>query len=260
MGQPLEPGLQQQPGLQNINPNPAPPPIVINNPPQQYFSAQDLENARKQEKDKLYDRIVKAEEQLKTFQTEAEQWRQEREAANTAAQLAQQAADDAARREAESKLSAQELIDKKSKELDDRMSAWSKEMETREAILAKEQQYLTLRGYTQQRIAEEYAAGNIADEFLDYIDGSTKDEVEASITKAKEKTASIVAATFGSGQPPRNPGVAPTGFGPTGPLDTFQGQRQFSAADIDAMNMNEFAQFRERYGIDKAGNNKGMFS
>lgn len=255
MGQPLEPGLA--PNTITATP-PAPPPVVINNqPPQQYFTAADLEAARKQEKDKLYDRITKAEEQLQAFKSEADQWRSEREAAQLAATKAAQDAADAQRKEAEAKMSAEELISSRQREMDDQMTAWRTEVEAQKAFLAKEQQYISLRGYIQQRVAEEMAAGTIADEFLDYISGETKEEVDASITKAKEKTDSIVRATFG-GQP-RTPGVAPTGFGPTGPLDTFQGQRSFSKEDIDAMSMADFARFREQAGIDKAGNNQGMF-
>lgn len=255
MGQPLEPSLAQN----TITAGPAvSPPVVINNPPpSQYFTAADLEAARKQEKDKLYDRLTKAEEQLQAFKTEADQWRSEREAAQAAASKAAQEAADAQRKEAEAKMSAEELISSRQREMDEQISAWRAEVEVQKALLAKEQAYVSLRGYIQQRVAEETAAGTIADEFLDYIGGETKEEVDASITKAKEKTDSIVRATFG-GQT-RSPGVAPTGFGPTGPLDTFQGKRSYSKEDIDAMSMADFAKFREQEGIDKAGNNKGMF-
>jgi DNA repair exonuclease SbcCD ATPase subunit len=240
-----------------------PQPIVItNNPPappadQQYFTAAQLEAMRQQEKDKVYDRIQRAEEQANAFKTQLEELQAEKKARDDEAAKTKADADAAAQKAAEDKMTAAELIAQREKELLDRQEQFEKQIAAKQALLEKEQQFLALQSYTQRRVNEEVAQDNIAPEFLDYILGNTEAEIEASITKAKEKTASIAEAKAGG--LPRSPGVSPTGFGPTGPIDALQGQQQFTPEQIANMNMDEYAAYRAATGIDKAGKDRGMF-
>ena len=137
-------------------------------------------------------------------------------------------------------------------------------MEAERAFMNKERQLFELQAYTQQVVAQAIANQQLAEDFVDYIGGNTKEEIDASLTKAIQKTANIVASM--TGQTPVNPGqgrptgVAPTGFGPSGPLDNLTGQRTYTAEQINAMSMEEFAAYRKQSGLDKAGQNKGLLN
>jgi len=240
------------------------PPVTVNvtPPPEgQYFTAQQLEAARQQEKDKVYGRIEAAERLANEMKAEVEALKADKAARDAEAQRLQQEAAAAQQRAEDEKLTAAQLIEKNNKELLERQQAFEAKLAADQALLQKEQQFLQLRAYIQQRIAEEVAQDNIAPEFLDYISGNTQDEVEASITKAKEKTASIIEAKVNAGvSAPRLPGVSPTGFAPTGPLEQFQGQqRELTVQEIDALSMPEYAEYRKQRGIDRAGKDRGMF-
>lgn len=237
------------------------PPTSPAPPTEQFFTAAQLEAARQQEKDKVYDRLTRAEQQTNIFKSELEVLKSDKDARDAEAARLQAEAEKATKDAAEEKLSAKQLIETREQEMQERFAAMEAKLAADQAVIAKEQQFLTLQSYTQRRVAEEQAQDNIAPEFLDYIVGNTTDEIEASITKAVEKTASIAEARANAGvQTPRLPGVSPTGFAPAGPLDQFQQQRQFTQADIDAMSMPEYAEYRKLVGIDKAGKDRGMFN
>jgi len=240
--------------------------ITVNNPPpgQQYFTAEQLEAARKQEKDKVYDRLKKAEDQAAEFQQELKRLSEAENAREAAAKQQREEADEVARKAAEAKLSAEELITKRAAEWDAEKEQFKKDMEAERAFMNKERQLFELQAYTQQVVAQAIANQQLAEDFVDYIGGNTKEEIDASLTKAIQKTANIVASM--TGQTPVNPGqgrptgVAPTGFGPSGPLDNLTGQRTYTAEQINAMSMEEFAAYRKQSGLDKAGQNKGLLN
>lgn len=240
--------------------------ITVNNPPpnQQYFTAEQLEAARQQEKDKLYDRIKKAEEQNTAFQAELKRLSDAENAREEEARKQREAADAEARKAEEAKLSAEQLIAQKTAEWEADKEKFRQDMEAKQAYMEKERQLYALQSYAQRRVAEALASNLLAEDFVDYITGNTEEEIEASLNKAIEKTANIVASM--TGQMPVNPGqgrpagVSPTGFGPSGPLDNLTGQRTYTKEQIDAMSMDEFREFRKQTGLDKAGQNKGLLN
>jgi DNA repair exonuclease SbcCD ATPase subunit len=233
-------------------------PTVTSVPVDQYFTVAQLESARQQERDKMFSRVQKAEERVSVFETELASLKADKDARDQAAAKAQKDAEDLVRAAEQEKMTAQELIAAREKEMQERFAALEKKIQADQALITKEQQFLALQAFTQRRMAEEQ--NNIAPEFTDYINGNTPEEIEASITKAKEKTASIASAMANTGtQNPRMPGVSPTGFAPTGPLDQFQQSRTFTQQDIDGMSMAEYAEFRRMTGVDKAGKDRGMF-
>lgn len=241
-----------------------PQPIVIQNqPPQgQYFTADQLEAARQQEKDKLYAKQQNLEKQVNDFRTELETLRTEREAAKLAEDEARKVAEAVQKKADEDKLSVTELLEKRDQEWQARQAEIEQKLEFERAVMQKDREIFSLQNFIQRRVAEEVAQDTIAPEFLDYINGNNEEQVEASITRAKEKTASIVAGMSGGiPNPPRiTPGVSPTGFAPAGPLDTLQGTQEYSADDIKKMSHEEFRAFRAKVGIDRAGNNQGLFN
>lgn len=240
---------------------PAPPQQVTPQaPPQQYFTAEDLERARQQEKDKLYARLETADQRVQAFQTDLESMKAERQAEKDALKAQQDAAAEAQRLADEEKLSVTELLAKRDNEWQAEKTALREQMETERVIAQRDRELFQLQAFIQRRVAEEVAQDSIAPEFIDLITGNNEAEVEASITRMKEKTASIVAGMGGQRTPASSPGVSPAGFAPSGPLDNITGTRQYTAEQIKAMNAQEYAQFRAQVGIDRAGNNTGLFN
>lgn len=231
------------------------------------FSKADLEaaieKARKQEKDKLYDKINGLESRLSEWdQREQARLAAEEEARNNAA--AQQRAAE------EENLSAKELLARKEQEWkeqftslnqtwEQRIQQMQQEQAQKEALLEKEREFATLQAYTQRRLAEE--ADNIAPQLVDFVNGRNVEEIEASIATIKAKSAEIgamVQSVVGQAQPqPR--GTAVTGFGPVGPTEFQAGTESYSIDDIKNMDMNQFAQLRSKLGLGGSANNRGMF-
>lgn len=230
-------------------------------PPSQYFTAEQLEAARQQEKDKLYDKMKQQQDQLDAFKTDMETYKADREAAQTAAQQAADAAAETQRLADEEKLSVTDLLKKRDDEWKARQAELETKLEVERAIMQKDRELFQLQSYIQRRVSEEIAANTIIPDLVDFVDGNTSEEVEQSITRLKEKTVSIVEGRqrMVSGQP-STPGVSPTGFAPTGPLDNLTGTQQYSPEDIRGMSNAEYAKFRAQVGIDRAGNNKGLFN
>lgn len=225
---------------------------------QQYFTAEQLEAARQQEKDKLYGRLTQQDETINSFKTQLASLQAAEDERKKAVKDAAKAAEDAAKRETEAKLSAEELIRVKEAELNAKQEQFSKDMELKLATMQKEQDFLRLQGYIHRRVAEETAANTIIPELVEFIGGNTEEEVEASITKVKEKTANIVQGAMTLSAPQMPTGVSPTG-GPSG-LDRLNVPREPDANEIASMNMEQYRAYREQKGISGAGNNKGLFA
>jgi hypothetical protein len=220
-----------------------------------FFSQEEheaaLAAARQQEKDKLYGRREKDNENLKTLQAEVAELRKsakarEKEEADRLAEI------EAARKKAaEAELSAKELIEKRQAEWQAQRDAdLAREAAERE-LLKKEMEFMQLQSYVQRRIAEE--SDNIAPELLQFVDGKTPEEVEASIERVKASTASIVENMRNAGvrQRAAMPGVAPSA-GTNGITHLDQpGDRQLTADEIKGMDMNQFRALRDKLGMDR---------
>jgi hypothetical protein len=132
------------------------------------------------------------------------------------------------------------------------------DMEFRIAEMAKEQEFLRIQSYARQRVAEEIANATIMSELAEYITGESEAEIEASIGRAQEKTASIVQGAqsmFSSGPV----GVSPSG-GPSGIMDGISGPRQYSREEVERMPMKDYAVYRVQQGIDRAGSGRGLLN
>jgi hypothetical protein len=239
----------------------APQPLNINvTPPSgQYFTAEQLEAARQQEKDKLYGRLQEQEERVKTFQAQLEELNADKAKRDEETKKLADAAEAAKKSEQESKLSAQELIANREAELRQQQEKFEHDMELRLATMAKEQEFLRLQSFIQRRVAEEIAANSIIPDLVEFIGGNTEQEVEDSILKVKEKTANIVRGAATLTAPGMPTGVSPTG-GPSSLLDGISAPRELSATEISQMSMEQYRAYREQRGLDRAGNNRGMFS
>lgn len=229
-----------------------------------------VEKARQQEKDKLYGRIEQQGTQLQAFEGQVKELLDANKAAAEAeaARVAQAEAD--AKAKAESELSAHDLLKTREAEwaaqqatqkaeVDARFAQLAQEREAEKAVLDKERSFLALQAYTTSAVAA--AQDEIAPQLVGYITGNTEEEVNASIERAKATSLELVTAMKQAQQAAaaQQRGVSPTGFTPTGPLDSLGQNQQYSAADIAAMDMQQFAEFRKKAGIGGSSKNQGLY-
>ena len=258
---------------------PVPEGIIVNEPPAppvppQTFTAEDIAKARSQERDKLHSDLEKikaaakqAESQNAAFADELAILRKERE--DRAAEEAARATEKEAARKAkfEEDASAKDLLkvkeaewNAKFAEAEAKREAERQETLFEKAALQKEREYLALRDYTQRRVAEE--ADDIVPEFLDYISGNTEDEIETSITTAKAKSQAILDIVKQQTNSSRAQvrGASPSGYAVTGPSEIPSGTRSFSVEELKAMNVGEYAKYRDSLlGASATQNNRGLY-
>jgi hypothetical protein len=230
-------------------------------PAEPRFSAEDIARARQEEKDKLYGKISKIEEQNQRFLAEIEDQRKAREAAQAAEEQRVKDAEAQARSLAEQDMSAKDLLAQKEQEWTSRFEQFEREREQERLLFAKEQEFNNLQTYIQRRVGEE--SENIAPELLDYVSGNTPDEVENSIATAKAKTAAILESVQQAAIQQRASmrGVSPTGYSTTGPMDTDPGHKSYSLSDLRDMPMSEYAKIRGQLGVGQAAQNqRGLYS
>lgn len=223
-------------------PEPAAPPASQNS---RFFTEEDIEAARKQEKDKLYGKVDKLQQQLDLFN-------QEREAALKEAQERAEAEAKAVREREEAEMSAKDLLTKKEDEWNSQLNSvqeeWEKkfnalqaESEAKEALLEAERKFQELESYKSRRIQE--AQDDIAPQLVRFIKGNSEEEIEASISDAIASTHAIMEEVQAS-LPQRPRTIPATGGAPSGPLENATEQQTFTAAQIAAMSPAEYAQHR----------------
>lgn len=222
------------------------------------FSKDDVERARQQEKDKVYSRLESEREKREALEARLRVFEEEREA--------RLAAEEAARQEAENARKAQELAEMDNKtrleqleqEFQAKIAAMQQEREMERAINEQERALAQLEAYKARALAD--AQDDILPELWDDVRGNTQDEIDASITRLREKTASILNNTTAALQAQRRdtPGSRVTAP-PVGPLEIETSTRRFSAAEIAAMTPSEYAQYRAQFGVGTSGTDRGMF-
>lgn len=229
-------------------------------PAPRVFTEEELEAARRQEKDKLYPKLSKMEEQLAQF----EQERAERQRID--AERAHQEAEERRLRE-EAEMSAKDLLLKKEDEWksqfnsaqaewEQKFSKLQEESEARAALLQRERDYQELVSYKNRRIAEEQE--NLYPDLIDMISGNTPEEIEASISLVAAKSSAILSSIQQvlPQQQQRPRGISPTGGTPMGPLDTNGEQQVLTLRDIQDMSMSEYEQHRARLMAAASGRSR----
>ena len=216
------------------------------------FTEEEMTHARREEKDKLYTKLTKLEEELETI-------RKEREAAQTLAQTTAEAEAEARRQREEAEMSAKDLLLKKEDEFNSRINtaqqeweqkfmALQQESEARQAMLDKEREFQELKSYTDRRIQEE--SENLMPELLDLVKGNSIEEIEASIQTVAAKTSDIMQSIQPLLQTQQRPrGISATGAIPSGPMDNSTEQQTITQSDIKDMTMDQWAQVRGRLGL-----------
>lgn len=205
-------------------------------PASRTFTAEDIERARQQEKEKLYGQLSEVKSELDTI-------RAEREAAQRAAEEAAARAEAEERARQEQEMDLRQLMARRDEEYTQRFAQLEEERQRAEAMLQQERTVSQLNEYRQQRLAQEQE--NIIPELLDYVSGNSAEEIEAAIEAAKARSASILQGVmqFQQQQVQGMRGVSLTSPA-MGPMETQQEQRPLSAAEIAAMSPSEYMKHR----------------
>lgn len=217
-----------------------------------FYTDDDLAKVRSQEKDKLYPQIEK-------LKSELEEIKQQREAELAAKQAEKEAQDAEERLRLEADLDVRELLKKKETEWSEQLERERQERERAFALLEREKTFAEIQNFRQQRLEEEREA--IIPELLDLVTGNTQDEINASIESLKDRSTRILESAQQAMQSARKEMTGSRVTAPpTGPLDINSEQRNFTADEISAMPMNEYAKYRQRLLSPKAqGQGSGLF-
>jgi hypothetical protein len=222
---------------------PVPPPAPA---APQTFSAEDIERARQQEKDKVYGRLEEQERIARETREQLAALQAAKDAeVQAAAEQAAREAQEKARQEWEEK-GAKDLLAQAQQTWEEKFQALQAEREQERAAFAKEQEFANLRAYTQNKVQAAVAAGEVAPEMADFVSGNNQQEIDASLDFVKARTAELVNNIRQAQEQARAamPGVAPSGYAPTGPMETQGSTRTLSAADIANMSMADYAKAR----------------
>lgn len=220
------------------------------------------EKARQEEKDKLYSKISKFEENAKTLQEEIAAARKQREDAEAAAAKALADAEAVAAKKAEDELSVRDLLAKKEEEWDNKFKTVQQEREQERLLAEKESQFRSLQAYAQNAVNAALANNEIAPELANFISGNTEEEIQASLNSVKIASEAILTSVQQAATAARANmrGVSPTGYAPVGPMDNDPSHLTLTAEDLRNMSMSDYAKIRGSIGIGNAGANKGMYS
>jgi hypothetical protein len=226
----------------------APSPLVTPVTTEKSYTEDDLKKVREQEKSKLYPQIDSLKDELNLL-------KKEREERISEAQAAKDAAEAEARKKAESEMDVRALLESKEQEWAQKLEVEKLERERAFTLLERERQYAELNDFRNRRLNEEQ--DNIMPELLDLISGNTPDEIEQSITGLRERSSRILESAQSAMQTARKEmkGTSVT-TPPSGPMDTNSDQQQFTADQIAAMSVTEYAKYRGKL-LGKAASDRG---
>ena len=215
---------------------------------QKSYTEEDLKRVREQEKGKLYDTI-------ESLKGEVNLLAKDREERLAEADRLRKEAEDDARKKAESEMDTRELLSLKEKEWTAQLEEVKNENARSLALVERERQYAALTEFRNRRVQEEQ--DNIIPELVDLISGNTPEEIEQSITGLRDRSSKILDSASQAMQSARR---EMTGTRPTLPptMENNSDQQQFSAEQIAAMSVTEYAKVRERLGMGR-GTDKGIF-
>jgi hypothetical protein len=228
------------------------PAATSNEPTQKFYTDEDLAKVRSQEKEKLYPQIDKLKEELDIIKREREE-----ELARKAAFDAEQA--EVTKRKQEDELEVRDLLKVKEQEWSEQLERERQERERAFALLEREKSFTEITNYRNSRLQQE--SDSIIPELVDMITGDSPEEIEASIQGLKDRSSRILESVQQATQAARRDmtGTRVTTPPNAGPLDIETGTRQFTAEDISAMSLNDYAKFRSALLSPQAqGQSKGM--
>ena len=231
------------------------------------FSEDDVENIRKQEKDKMYKRLEEADTRVKSMEEQMSVISAEREAARKEAEERANKEAEIIRQREIDELSAKELLLKKEDEFNQRINSVEAEWQERlnaieaqrqaqEALLDKERQMQALIHYRNNRLQAEQEA--IIPELIDLVSGNSEEEIEQSIAVLRERSSAIIESIQqATAQQQGRLRGAPVTAPPVGPMETQTEYQQLNADDIRNMSMDQYSKMRDR--LLNARSSRGRF-
>ena len=227
----------------------------------QTFTAEDIERARQQEKDKLYPELQtlrqQQEEQAKLMQT----FQAEREERERLAEEAQAQAAAAAEEKRLAELGFKEQLAEFQQQTLGQVQTLQEQIAQRDALIEKERQFTELMQYRGAALQSELGE-QIIPELRDLVAGNTREEIDSSISALAQRSASILQqvaqATQQTRQGARGVGVTAP---PVGPMDNNSGYETVTREDIANMDMQTYAQNRGRLlgAASQQQRDRGMF-
>lgn len=224
-----------------------------------------IEQARQQEKAKLYGQIENLTQKVGTLEPLAQtvqSLQAEQEAKIAAAtEQARKEAEEAARKQWEEN-DAKTLLQQKDLEWEQRFQKMQADREAERAAFEKERSLQELKQFTQATVAKAIENNEIAPELAHLVTGNNVEEISASLETIKatsEQIATNMASALQAQQVQRR-GVAPTGYAPVGPMDMTEQTRTLTADQIRDMPMSEYVKLRGSLpGVNQHQSNRGLF-
>lgn len=219
------------------------PAMVVTDAPQgmptsRFFTEEDLNKARQQEKDKLYPRIEEMSAQLKALQTE-------REAEAAARRAEAEASAQAQKEKEEAEMSVRALLQKKEQEWNDRFQTIEQQREQDRAVFEMEKRLAETENYRLARLSQE--SEFILPELHDLVRGNSLPEIDASIEEMKARTNAIlgnVSAVVSQQPTPVYRGASPTAP-PVGPMEQVSTTQRLTPEDIRSMDIETYKKYRD---------------
>lgn len=222
----------------NLPPTPPTPPAPVTNEQLQRMIDQAKEEARKEEKDKLYPQIEELKTQMNTLA-------EERQARLDAAEEAQRQAAEAERLRQEGEMSAVERVEQIEKDWGTRFEALQRDRDMEATLRAREAELAQINQYKFERLNQE--KDNIIPQMADFVSGNTKEEIDASIQLAVDKSNEIAVEIQQSQLGQRRQGAPPVSGVP--PVDLMGGEQQtktYTAAELREMPLDQYNTVREQ--------------
>jgi DNA repair exonuclease SbcCD ATPase subunit len=212
--------------------------FVPSNTTGRLFTEEELEAARRQEKDKLYGRIEQMDQQLKTLA-------QEREEALKAQQAEMERLAEEQKKKEEAELSTRALLERKEQEWNDRFKTLEQQREQDRAVYEMERRVVELDQYRQARLEQE--AEFIIPQLRDLVRGNNEQEIDMSIEEMKARTDDIMGniSAVVSQPTPMYRGAAPTSP-PVGPMEQLSTQQTLTPEDIRSMDIETYKRYRDQ--------------
>ena len=213
------------------------------------YTETDLQRVREQEKSKLYPQIDSLKEELNLL-------KKDRDERLAEARAAAEAAAESDRKKLEADMDVRQLLETKEKEWAAKIEAERLERERAFALLEREREYAEITQYLNRRLSEEQE--NIAPELIDMVTGNSVEEIENSISKLKDKTSKLLETMVQANQQVRREmkGTSTT-LPPT--MENNSDQQSFTAEQISAMSVADYAKNRSRLIPGANAQSKGIF-
>lgn len=207
-----------------------------------FFTQEDIDKARDQEKSKMYKRLETMQETVARLETEAKTRAEAEAAAQKALQEEAEAKAAQQKQLAESEMSAKDLLAQKEQEWAQKLSLVEQQVEAERALRERESQFAELMEYRQQ-IIQAYS-DRVAPELLDLIHGDTPEEITAAAEDMAARSSRILAQTQEAMQNVRQ--QTPTARITVPASGENSGsQRNYSPDEIREMSMSEYAKHRK---------------